>query len=47
MDVIASCRRPSSYSIRAIASGVIYLVQNHREILVEFQKIAELETAAA
>ncbi len=26
---------------------VRYLVQNHREILVEFQKIAELETAAA
>lgn len=26
---------------------VRYLVQNHREILVEFQKITELETAAA
>jgi hypothetical protein len=26
---------------------VRYLVQNHREILVEFQRIAELETAAA
>lgn len=26
---------------------VRYLVQNHREILVEFQKIAELKSAAA